>query len=180
MIANANGLVKVLERKGGILSAQPARFTPLRQAAESLSRANIHRAHCEILNEAITRCTVMLYERDNTGRWVNIDRSGQALIALPWGRAGQREWGLRRSEADALRALLFAWQRRHEHGHRAVHDAAIAFNRLFDVGVIGQMPLFKKSPGRAKFPQGSCRMADKNRPCGLHAVQKDIAAFLLE
>jgi hypothetical protein len=114
MIANANGLVKVLERKGGILSAQPARFTPLRQAAESLSRANIHRAHCEILNEAITRCTVMLYERDNTGRWVNIDRSGQALIALPWGRAGQREWGLRRSEADALRALLFAWQQRHD------------------------------------------------------------------
>ena len=119
MIANANGLVKVLERKGGILSAQPARFTPLRQAAESLSRANIHRAHCEILNEAITRCTVMLYERDNTGRWVNIDRSGQALIALPWGRAGQREWGLRRSEADVLRALLFVYQKRHDAGKGA-------------------------------------------------------------
>lgn len=110
----ANGLVKVIERKGEILSAQPARFTPLRQAAESLSRANLYRAHCEILAEALTRCTVMLYEKDGAGRWVNIDRTGQALIALPWGRAGQREWGLRRSEADVLRALLFAWQQRHD------------------------------------------------------------------
>lgn len=119
MIANVNGLVKVVERKGEILSAQPERFTPLRQAAESLSRANIHRAHCEVLNEAITRCTVMLYERDTTGRWVNVDRTGQALIALPWGRAGQREWGLRRSEADVLRGLLFTYQKWHDAGQGA-------------------------------------------------------------
>lgn len=116
MIANANGLVKVLERKGQILSAQPERFTPLRQAAEALSRANIHRARCEVLNEAMARCTVMLYEQDGAGRWVNIDRTGQALIALPWGRAGQQLWGLRRAEADALRRWLFSWQRKHDRG----------------------------------------------------------------
>jgi hypothetical protein len=110
----SNGLVKVIERKSEILAAEPARFTPLRQAAESLSRANLYRAHCEVLTEALSRCTAMLYERDAAGRWVNVDRTGQALIALPWGRAGQRLWGLRRSEANTLRALLFAYQQRHE------------------------------------------------------------------
>lgn len=122
MIANGNGLVRIVERKGEILAAQPARFTPLRAAAESLSRANIHRAHCEVLNEALARCAAMLYEQA-AGRWVNIDKSGQILIPLPWGRAGQRVWGLRRSEADALRALLFAWQRRHD----ARKEAALFF-----------------------------------------------------
>jgi len=118
---STNGLVQVVERKGAVLGAQPARFAPLRQAAESLSRANIYRAHCEMLAEALARCTVMLYEQDAIGRWVNIDRTGQALIALPWGRAGQREWGLRRSEADTLRAILFGWQ----HWHDARREPAL-------------------------------------------------------
>lgn len=114
MNTSGNGVVTVIKRKAAVLSAQPAHFTPLRQAAESLSRANIHRAHCEILNEAMAHCTVMLYEQDSARRWVNMDRSGQILIALPWGRAGQRLWGLRRAEADALRHWLFSWQSKHD------------------------------------------------------------------
>ena len=110
----SNQVVRIVERKSGVLAAQPEQFTPLRAAAESLSRAAIFKAHAEVLAEAVARCTVLLYERDGAGRWVNIDRTGQALIALPWGRAGQREWGLRRAEADTLRKILFAWQHRHD------------------------------------------------------------------
>lgn len=115
----SNQVVKIVERKSGVLAAEPQRFTPLRQAAESLSRAALFRAHAEVLNEAVARCTVLLYEQDAAGRWINVDRTGQILIGLPWGRAGQREWGLRRSEADTLRAILYAWQRRHDAGRDA-------------------------------------------------------------
>jgi len=120
-LVNTNRLVRVIERKAEVMDAHPARIAPLRQAAESLSRANMYRAHCEVLAEALARCTMMLYERDSVGRWVNMDRTGQALIALPWGRAGQRLWGLRRSEANTLRAILFGWQ----HWHDARREPAL-------------------------------------------------------
>ena len=136
MYANGNGLVKIVERKSEILAAQPERFTPLRQAADTLSRANIHRAHAEILSEALARCTVMLYEQDAAGRWVNVDKSGQILIPLPWGRAGQREWGLRRSEANALRAILFAWQRRHDAGREAALFVYVAEERRWWLNLV--------------------------------------------
>ena len=110
----SNQVAQIVERKSGVLAAEPQRFAPLRAVAESLSRANIHRAHAEVLNEALARCTALLYEQDAARRWINLDRTGQILIALPWGRAGQREWGLRRAEADALRRWLFAWQRKHD------------------------------------------------------------------
>ena len=111
---NGTGLVKIVKRKDQVLQAEPGRFVPLRQAAENLSRANIHRAHAEICNEAVMRFTALCYEIDYSGRWVNIDRTGRIERPAPWGRLGQRAWALRRSEATVLRELLFVYQSAHD------------------------------------------------------------------
>ena len=113
---NGNGVVKIVKRKDKVLKADPGRFVPLRAAAESLSRANIFRAHAEVCNESLARFTTMAYEQDSGGRWVNIDRTGRIERPAPWGRLGQRAWGLRRSEATVLRALLFVYQGMHDRG----------------------------------------------------------------
>ena len=111
---NGNGITKVIDRKDKVLEAKPGRFAPLRQAAEALSRANLHRAHCEVINEALQRFTQMAYEQDYSGRWVNIDTTGSLLIPAPWARHGGYRWGLRRSESDVLRALLAVYQQQHD------------------------------------------------------------------
>ncbi len=116
MQAGNTRAVKIVQRKDEVLAAKPAGFAPLRQAAEVLSRATIHRAHAEVINEALMRFTVMAYEQDYSGRWVNIDTTGSLLLPAPWARHGGARWGLRRSESDVLRAVLLAYQSMHDKG----------------------------------------------------------------
>ncbi len=113
-------LTRIVQRKDEVLAAEPCRFAPLRQAAESLSRANIHRAHAEVINEGLMRCCTMLYEDDAAGNPVNVDRAtGAVLIPAPWTRHGGGRWGLRRSESDVLRKLLTIYQGQHDRGKGA-------------------------------------------------------------
>ncbi len=116
MTQHTNGMVKIIDRKEQVLAAQPAPFVALRAAAESLSRRNIFGAHVELCNEALQKLTVMLYEQDAAGRWVNIDRSGMLRIPAPWGRGGQKRWAMRRSEADVMRKVMQGHQQRHDKG----------------------------------------------------------------
>lgn len=100
-------LVSVLQRKGEILAAQPKRYTPMRQAAETLSRRNIAQAKAELLNEALWAAVALCYEKDDSGSLCNVDPvSGRLLVPAPWGRAGHRRWGLRYLESVLLRAIL--------------------------------------------------------------------------
>jgi len=104
-----NGILHQLERKAAIASVTPERHTALRKAAEMLNRSNMDAAVVEVLNEALSRLVLLCYVTD-AGGWANIDRTGRILIPTPMGRNGQKHWGLRPSEANVLRAILFTWQ----------------------------------------------------------------------
>lgn len=102
---------ETLERKTDISNATPARHTLLRATAESLSLHNVDLAVTEVLNEALTRMVHLAYDGD-AGGFCNVDgTTGRVLIPLPWGRNGKAKWGLRTSEADILREILFTWER---------------------------------------------------------------------
>jgi hypothetical protein len=109
-MANGNNILHALERKATISNAQPERYSALRQAAENLSRHNVDAATCEVLNEALARLIQLAYTVD-TGGLCNVDgATGRFLIPLPFGRNGAAQWGIRPSEANILRQILFDWQ----------------------------------------------------------------------
>jgi hypothetical protein len=103
-------LSDTMERKQTLSVAQPQRYTRLRAAAESLSLRNVDAAVCELMNEALARLVLLVYEQD-AGGYCNIDAAtGKLLIPLPWGRNGYARWELRPQEANILREILFTWQ----------------------------------------------------------------------
>lgn len=115
----ASDVLNILDRKADIMGAQPRPHTPLRSIAEQLTRRNLASAHAELLNEALQRCTSMLYESDASNRLCNVDENtGRILLPVPWGRAGHRQWGLRYTESQVLRAILLAHQKVHDQGKR--------------------------------------------------------------
>lgn len=111
-MANTNGILHQLERKATISQADPERYTNIARVAASLSRRNVDQAICELINEAHSRLVVLCYERDDTGRLVNVDEvTGRVQIPLPFGKAGHKKWGLSPSEADTFRRIMFTRQR---------------------------------------------------------------------
>jgi hypothetical protein len=106
-----NGIYEKLTRKSVIIESQPQRHTHIARAAANLSRRNVDQATVELLNEAHARLIVLCYERDESGQLCNVDpATGKVLIPLPWGKSGHAKWGIAPSEADALRAIMFARQ----------------------------------------------------------------------
>lgn len=95
-----------LERTEAIASTQPDRFTPLRKIAKALSRRGLATAKVEIVNVALLELVNLVFEADSDGHPANVDTDGRILIPLPWGRLGHKAWGLRRTEANALRWLM--------------------------------------------------------------------------
>ena len=79
--------------------------------AESLSRLAKAKAEAELANEALHAVTVLAYETLRDGTPVNVDPvTGDFLIVTPWSSKRYHEYGLRRSEADVLRAYLLQLQ----------------------------------------------------------------------
>lgn len=104
-----NRLIETLERKTEISVAQPERHTALRKAAEKLSLHNVDAAVVEVLNEALARLLLLAYTTD-AGGLCNVDAvTGRLLVPAPMGRNGQAKWGIRPSEANVLRQILFDW-----------------------------------------------------------------------
>jgi hypothetical protein len=106
-------IVRTVERKGEVMQTAPARHSTLRAAAQSLSLRNVDQAACELMSEALNRLTLLAYERGDDGQLCNVDpANGRLLIPLPWGRGGFTKWGLRPSEANIFRLIMFTRQRR--------------------------------------------------------------------
>lgn len=115
-MANGNNILHQLERKAAISTAQPERYTALRQAAEALSRRNVDAAIVELFAEACQRLTQLAYERDDDGAWSNIDPvTWRLLIPAPWGRAGHRSWGITSTESVVLREMIQCRQPQTDH-----------------------------------------------------------------
>lgn len=103
---------KTLQRSQAMLDAQPQRHTLPRLAdvAQSLTRAGVAAAHAELCNAALQQLAQLAYQTDTDGRPANVDLDGRLLVPAPWGKSGYQKWGLRRREADVLRAVLMARQ----------------------------------------------------------------------
>lgn len=101
-----------LQRSHTALGTQPSRHTAQRFAdvAQSLSRRGLAAAHAETCNAALQRVVELAYAMDTDARLCNVDTDGRLLVPAPWGKAGYKRWGLRRREADTLRAILMARQ----------------------------------------------------------------------
>ena len=103
-------LLQVVDRKNEIRAAAlPASVIKQRiaQAADELNRAGSMALHVELANEALTKFTLMLYQREQDGGWANIDqRTHRLLVPAPWGSAGWRVWGLRNWESRILRSIM--------------------------------------------------------------------------
>lgn len=89
-----------------------------RQAVEAAdrSRAALFVAKAAAVNKALAEFIRILYSDNGQPHPANIDAADdRILVAVPWGRAAYMDWGLRRLEADSLRAEMLA---RSEEGAR--------------------------------------------------------------
>jgi hypothetical protein len=107
------GVPGELARAETINQAHPAahvtqRAGLLNTAAAAVSRRGVMAAKAELANGALLALVRVLYEPDTDGRPANFDPAGgRVLVPLPWGRMGGERWGLRASEARALRYIMF-------------------------------------------------------------------------
>ena len=116
-------IVQIVTRKSEVMAAQPTRHTPIRTAAETLTRRNVAQAKAELLSEAVWAAVALCYERDDSGSLCNVDSvSGRLLVPAPWGREGHRRWGLRYLESVLLRAILRGLQQANEEPPVLVYD----------------------------------------------------------
>ena len=105
-----------LQRSRATQEAQPQRHTAPRtlpsfaDVAQSLSRAGLASARAELCTAALQKVVELAFVVDTDGRYANVDLDGRLLFALPFGKSGHKLWGLRRREADVLRAILQARQ----------------------------------------------------------------------
>ncbi len=97
-------------RKQAVATAKVQRKARQRtaQAAERLTRLGKARAAAELANEAVVNLIKLAYQIDpDTDKPANIDPvTGVLLIPAPWSSHNYRAWGLRATEADALRAYM--------------------------------------------------------------------------
>lgn len=103
---DAARLPRELQRTEVVQTAQPARHTPARAAAQALTRRGMMAAKAELCNTALLGLTELCFEMDTDGQRANVDPDGRILIPLPWGRLGGKAWGLRASEQRALRVII--------------------------------------------------------------------------
>ena len=85
------------------------RFAQQRTFAHAARLSNLARAKAsaEVANEALHAVIVLAYETLPDGSPVNVDSvTGDMLISVPWSAKNYAAFGLRRSEADILRAYL--------------------------------------------------------------------------
>ena len=107
-------LMQVVDRKNEIRAAAlPASVIKQRiaQAADELSKAGDVAARVEVANEAISKLTSILYQRDIDGIYPNLDNvTKRIIIAAPWGSVGWKRWGMRHWEAGIVRKILMPRQ----------------------------------------------------------------------
>lgn len=101
---------EMLERIQEIRHAEtPGTYIKQRIAenAQRLSKVGELAARVEVINEALTGFTAMLYQADTDATFANIDNvTFRILVPAPFGSSGWKLWGLRAWEAGELRRFL--------------------------------------------------------------------------
>lgn len=94
----------------------PQRYAKVAALAESASLRLAWQARRDVLVVALERLVQDLYEKTSGGAWVNIAGDGMVIMVTPMSKHTCGRWGMRRSDADMLRALLCAEERMHAKG----------------------------------------------------------------
>ena len=94
----------------------PTRYAAVAALAESASLRLAWQARRDVFVLAVRRLIRDCYETTSGGHWVNVATDGQIGIATPMSKHTCGRWGMRRSDADLLRALLCAQERLHAKG----------------------------------------------------------------
>ena len=105
-------LQEFTERKGGVVGvALRAGRQRAGNVAAQLSRRGRLAASAELCNEAVTQLLRLVWQADTDGYAANVDQvTGRLLVPAPWGDNGYLAYGLRSTEARALRAHMFNLQ----------------------------------------------------------------------
>ena len=106
-------LPQQLERIHNLYDAPPPRphTKPRRSAAFSaiidrLTLVGQVVGKVQYANALLLGVVELLYDVDCDEEYANFDIDGRVIVALPWGSAGCYEWGVRTSEAKALRWIM--------------------------------------------------------------------------
>lgn len=92
-----------------IVETAAGAHTPLRRAATGASQRALWAARVELSMQALTALSEALMEVDERGAPINFDAlTGRILIPVPWAGIGASKWGMRRTEARVLNAVLRA------------------------------------------------------------------------
>lgn len=91
----------------------PQRYAKVAALAESASLRLAWQARRDVLVVALQRLVQDLYEKTGGGVWVNVATDGMVIMVTPMSKHTCSRWGMRRSDADLLRALLCAEERMH-------------------------------------------------------------------
>ena len=106
-------LPRELARSEQVQNARPGpaveqRKVVLAAAAVTLNRRGLAAAKTELANASLLALAQLVYTADDDGAACNFDPATlRLLVPLPWGSNGYRAWGLRASEARALRHIMF-------------------------------------------------------------------------
>lgn len=101
---------EIIRRFETIVETAAGAHTPLRKTAQNISERALWAGRVELSMQALTAACMTLLEVDEGGRSVNVDgATGRILVAMPWGKAGGVQWGLRSSEQRVL-ALVLRWR----------------------------------------------------------------------
>lgn len=60
----------------------------------------------EYANALLVGVVELLYDADTDGEFANFDIDGRVIVGMPWGSDGRKLWGVRASEAKALRFVM--------------------------------------------------------------------------
>ena len=98
-LSTVNRLPNILSASGHQVGVQRATAS-----AERLSRRNVESARAALMHNAVVRAVGLVYDVYPDSRLLcNVDADLRILVPVPWSSKNYRTYGLRRTEADALR-----------------------------------------------------------------------------
>lgn len=107
------------DRKDNARSQRASRLLSVRGIVENVSNRQRFAAKAELINEVLCAFLEQLFEVDEQGEFLNIDPDGRLLVRVPW----RKKWNaktrpaLRKTERDAVRMILEAYQSSQNHSH---------------------------------------------------------------
>jgi len=113
-------MLDISARKDTVRNQKMPQFLTARGDAEYTTNGHRFAVKAELINEAISAFLVQLYEVDEQGKFLNLDKDGRIRLRVPW----RKEWNdkqtdpaLRDTERTAVRMILETYQSSLQYSH---------------------------------------------------------------